>query len=121
MATYEYKQRLADHIRLHYQEEGDQRLEMVFRFLLLPRFNPGDPIAAGALVEMELEGSDAPRSLAFLVPTSGGLITSLDQRAVQVVTDQSPIGSALLGRTQGEVIDVEIRGGVRRYRLIEVC
>lgn len=123
MADYEFKQRLADHLRQHFAEEKNTALETVFRFLLLPRFDAGALISAGALAELEIEGAGTPgvRALYFLVPTAGGLVTSLEGRPVQVITDHSPLGAALLGRGVGDIAEVEVRGQVRRYRVLSIC
>jgi transcription elongation GreA/GreB family factor len=42
----------------------------------------------------------------------------VEEKPVQVVTPQSPLGEALLGKKVGDRVRVEIRGGVREYRLL---
>jgi transcription elongation GreA/GreB family factor len=39
---------------------------------------------------------------------------------VQIVTPQSPVGQALLGRQAGDVVDVRVKGVVREYEVLEV-
>ncbi len=55
-------------------------------------------IGAGALVEVELDGEV---KVFFLMPCGGGESLSVGGREVTVVTLNTPIGSALLGKKQG--------------------
>jgi transcription elongation GreA/GreB family factor len=67
----------------------------------------GKPIQASALVTLEDE--DEARQLYFVAPFGGGTVLATGGVSLQVVTPQSPLGRALLGRTEGDVI--EVRGG----------
>jgi transcription elongation GreA/GreB family factor len=107
-----------------------ERQLLMYRFLPKREALPDDPIAPGALVELELcgEGTDeeppggsanqgsqkTPRSFCLIVPSGGGLILSVDGQPVQVVTPQSPLGEALLGHRKSDVITVK----TRRYRIL---
>ena len=80
-------------------------------------FEPNDAIEVGALVELE---SDGKRSQCFLVSHGGGMTIPFEGGKVQVITPQSPMGQALLGRHQGDVIEVEAQKNVREYEVILV-
>jgi transcription elongation GreA/GreB family factor len=69
----------------------------------------GKAVQASAVVTVEDE--DALRQIYFVAPFGGGVVLGGAEGAasVQVVTPQSPLGRALLGRTEGDVI--EVRGG----------
>ena len=67
----------------------------------------GKEVQSSALVTLEDE--DGGTSLYFLAPFGGGTTVDLGDRSAQVITPQSPLGRALLGRTEGDVI--EVRGG----------
>lgn len=131
MITYEFKKRIVEEVRSHFQDltrsennPENARFEKVFRFLLLPKYCDQDPIADGALVELALLGPDGAlgaHALYLLVPTGGGLVTSVDGRPIQVVTPLSPVGAAIVGRKTGDEISVPVRDSVRIYRVIEVC
>src|SRR3954468_23477478 len=84
-------------------------------FLPLRAFGPADPIAAAALVEIDVEGK---RACYFLAPQGGGLRVTIDGVVVQVITPPSPVGRALLGRVAGEVVEVRTEGGLREYEII---
>lgn len=82
-------------------------------------FPPGSGAAVSALIEIE----DDERTLCyFLAPAGGGIELALDggdgvqhRARVRVVTPQSPLGRALLGRGPGDVIDVKTPDGLREY------
>jgi hypothetical protein len=94
-----------------------ERMINALEFLPLRAFTPTDPIASAALVEVDVEGK---RSHYFLAPQGGGLRVAIDGVTVQVITPPSPVGRALLGRVEGEVVEVRAEGGVRDYEIIAV-
>jgi len=69
----------------------------------LRAFKPLDftakPIAAGALIETELTGE---RDLFFLLECGGGTEIEEAGRTITVITPESPLGAALLGRSKDE-------------------
>jgi transcription elongation GreA/GreB family factor len=72
--------------------------------LELRDFSRGVAVALGALVAVEDERETVHY---FLAPAGGGLRLALSGREVRVVTPQSPIGQALLGKRAGD--DLELR------------
>ena len=85
--------------------------------LELKTFGPDDPIQPSALVELETQKK---RSLYFIVEKGGGIAIPVDGRNVQVITPKSPLGEALIGRSQGEDFDLEAQGGLRAYEILSV-
>lgn len=74
-------------------------------------FREGRVIQASAIVV--LEDDDEVKTTFFVTPFGGGTVLSAGDLSAQVVTPQSPLGKALLGRTQGDVIEVrgtDLRG-----------
>jgi transcription elongation GreA/GreB family factor len=90
----------------------------VLRFLTLPTFGERNPIAAGALVEIESE--DQVRCV-FMLPHGGGVEVSVDGLDIQVVTPVSPLGKALLGRSVGDDFELRLRAQKREYVIARVC
>lgn len=76
--------------------------------MTLPEFSPGDPIALGALVELEARGKHA---WYFLGPRAGGLELALGGHKILLLTPQSPLGRQLLGQKSGGVVQLTGRGG----------
>ncbi len=83
----------------------------------------GKVIQASAVVTLEDE--DETRTTFFVAPFGGGTTLEVtlgvtDATTAQVVTPQSPLGQALLGRTHGDVIEVRGKGRPRELTVIEV-
>ncbi len=72
---------------------------------LAPRdFAADSPVSIGALVV--LEGHD--HSHYFIGPRAGGTEVQHADHTVLVITPQSPLGRQLMGRRQGEVLQLEL-------------
>lgn len=85
---------------------------------LSPRtFTAEDPIAAGALVELDLDGT---RSLCFLTLVGAGVPLRHEGRAVLAITTQSPLGRALLGKRAGDLVTVQAGSGEKEYEILGV-
>ena len=83
--------------------------------MALRAFGEASPIALGALVESEEDGE----SRAFFVAPHGGG-TALGSGTVQVITPQSPLGRALIGKRLGDDCEITIAGKVRQLELLKV-
>jgi transcription elongation GreA/GreB family factor len=84
----------------------------LLRTLPLRVFAAGDPAAVGALVTLESEKDE--RCL-FLVPRGGGNELSIDGTKVFVVTPQSRLGAAVLGRSIDDDVEIVVQGVKREY------
>lgn len=79
-------------------------------------FAPDAPIALGALVHTDEDGA---RQRFFVAPHGGG--KRLGDGTVQVITPQSPLGRAMLGRRQGEPCEVVVGGKPRELVIDHVA
>jgi transcription elongation GreA/GreB family factor len=86
--------------------------------LPLPDYPPGAAIAAGAVVE--LEDQRGRRSWYVIGPRAGGLEVDLAGQTVLVVTPQSPLGRALLGKRTGDPVTTPGRGSAAAQRIVSV-
>ncbi|WP_372845154.1 transcription elongation factor GreAB [Pontiella sp.] len=59
----------------------------------------GKPIGIGALIEAEMEGF---KDLFFLLDCGGGTEVRVDGREITVITPESPVGAALVGKFVGD-------------------
>lgn len=107
-----------------YLAEGQARIAAEIRSnidqyttLPLPDFSPGDPIALGAVVEVEAAGR---HSWYFIGPNSGGLEMKLDGERILVLTPPSPFGRLLIGRHAGDVIPAAGRHTTSDLRIVSV-
>lgn len=89
-----------------------------FEALPLRNFGPADEIDVGALVELT---GKKERSLYFIGPRAGGTEVSHDEREVLVITPQSPLGQQLVGRRQGEKLELQIGGTTSVFRIAAVA
>ncbi|HEX6271815.1 MAG TPA: GreA/GreB family elongation factor [Polyangiaceae bacterium] len=80
-------------------------------------FAPDDPIALGALVELE---SAEKVERVFICAGGGGLRIEDERGAVRVVTPDAPLGGALLGKTTGEDFELVVAGRKRELTIVGV-
>jgi transcription elongation GreA/GreB family factor len=103
------------------QAERVRTLETALKLLAqleLRELSDVTPICASAVVT--LEDDDGARTKFFMSPHGGGVKLSLEGEVVQVVTPQSPLGAALLGRTCGESFELRGKSGAREMHIVEV-
>ena len=101
------------------QAERARDLERTAKTLLaipLRPFGPDSAIASGAVIELDHAGA---RLVYFLAPAGGGLRATIGDVEVQVITPQSPLGRELLGKTEGDEIDVTQQKR-RHYEIVGV-
>lgn len=94
-----------------------KRLLTVYRFLPQREYGKDDVVVPSAMVELKLGGA---RAYYFMAPQGGGLVTSVEGEPVQVITPQSPLGEALLGKKVGDTVEVAVRGTVRKYLITSI-
>lgn len=89
-----------------------------FEKLEVRAFGPKDPIDVGAVVELECQGD---RETYFLGPKAGGLELQHDGREILVITPQSPLGTQLVGKRQGETATLALPAARVNYRIVAVA
>ncbi len=94
---------------------AEEAAQAVAQFSALPvrDFGPGEPISLGALVRVEGRGL----SSYFIGPRAGGTEIEAAGDPVLVITPQSPLGRQLMGRKQGDRLQLDL-GGKRSECLI---
>jgi len=76
-----------------------------------------ESIKLGALVVLETAGE---RRWVFLGPDAAGLQLLVEGAQVLVISPRSPLGQALLGRSAGEEVDVQVGDRRQRYEVVAV-
>lgn len=85
---------------------------------LQPRtFTPEIGIDVGALVEVK---SDRHHSFYFIGQRSGGLEIEHDEQEILVITPQSPLGQQLIGKKQGQRLQIIIAGSRQTLHILSV-
>jgi len=88
-----------------------------FEALPLREFAPAEPIEIGALVELERNGE---RTLYFISPGAGGAEVECETATVLVITPQSPLGQQIVGRKEGDRLQIAIGKATAGYRVASV-
>lgn len=88
------------------------------RSLVKLDFASGRPIAASALVALEDE--DGGELAVLLAPAAGGQTVAVDGVRVRVVTPSAPLATALLGKEEGDAVEVHAGRRVVEYEITEV-
>ncbi|MDB4940698.1 MAG: Transcription elongation factor [Labilithrix sp.] len=84
----------------------------------LKEIGDATPICASAVIT--LEDDAGVTSTFFMSPHGGGAKLEVDGASVQVVTPQSPLGRALLGRVRGDVIELRAKAKLREMSIVDV-
>jgi transcription elongation GreA/GreB family factor len=74
-------------------------------------------VIAGALVTLDVAGKT---QRVMVSPAGGGLKLETAAGPVNVVTPQSPLGKALLGKTRGETFELSVAGRASEYEIMAV-
>jgi transcription elongation GreA/GreB family factor len=94
-----------------------EELMNIFHHVDIIEFSESTPIAATAVIELT---SDGKATYYLLMPKGGGLSTTFEGKTILVITPQSPLGEALLGRKVGDEIDVTIQKVNRDYEITKI-
>jgi len=84
------------------QVEDLARDVAVFESVKLPEFGTDDPIDAGALVEVDLDGES---QWFLLAPAAGGVALEWEGREITLLTPASALYQRLLGLRMGDSLD----------------
>lgn len=97
-------------------EEIKQEIEMINE-LNIREYNQEDEVAAGAIVELELNDKSQQY---FLTTTSGGSILMIQGKPIMVISVFSPIGDAVLGLKVGDGFELETPKETREYTILSI-
>jgi len=75
----------------------------VYRQLRLPAMDDGEVCLTSLVI---LAAADGTTRVVFIGPLEGGLKVRVDSTEVMVITPGSPLGSALIGKTCGDTVEV---------------
>lgn len=90
-----------------------------YRHLVLRTFDDETPIRLTALIS--LEGEDGSIRQLFLGPDSGGMKLTLQGEELLVITPESTLGRALLGRCAGEEVQTGSGSTCKTFTVIAVA
>jgi transcription elongation GreA/GreB family factor len=91
---------------------------LLLKRMRLREFSEQTPIDHTALVTTEIEAQES--KVFFILPAAGGSKLQVDQHEVMVLTPESPIGQSLMGKRQGDLVDIPIKGKSVEYEILKV-
>ncbi len=89
----------------------------VFKTLGTRVLGPGEPVAIGALVELESRGG---RAFYLIGSRAGGTEVEVDGQEVLVLTPESPLGAQLMGRHAGDQLKLTLAGTRHNHSVVSV-
>ncbi len=84
----------------------------------LREFHDEDEVALTALVKVLVNG-DKEKTF-FLLPGAGGSKVVMDDREINIITPESTVGDALMGKTTGDGFELAINARVFDYEIIGI-
>jgi transcription elongation factor GreA len=90
-----------------------QLQSLVDNAVIVDSSQTSDTVAAGSVVALRYEGDE---------DTDRFLVGSIEERRddVAVVSPQSPLGQALIGRRKGDVVEYQAPGGNLKVEIVEI-
>ncbi len=77
-----------------------------YQVLSLPEFNEHSAIKLGALIQLAKD--NLCKHWFFIGPYAGGFRSNIAEQQITVITPQSPMAKALLGKQQGDDIEIAL-------------
>ena len=94
-----------------------KEVHAIFENLPLKEFNENSKISSTALVELN---QNEKITFVLIMPKGGGQTCKFEGQQIQVITAESPLGKALIGKCCGDFIDLETGSTRREYEIISV-
>ena len=98
-------------------EEIRQALALCQNMALRP-YDESVGIQMGAL--LGLEDEQGRQQWLFLAPDGAGLKVQLVGQPITVITPRSPLGKSLLGKFEGDEVDISVAGARQQFTVTEV-
>lgn len=85
--------------------------DMLKNYSVIPSEQTGDSVHIGSNVELEVRG----------VKKNYKIVGANEANPIEgLISNESPLGSAFIGRKVGEVVDIETPGGSTSYRILSI-
>ena len=99
----------ASYLAIGQSKAAEEAAQAVAQFAVLPArdFRPSEPISLGAVVMLETSGRP---TYYFMGPRAGGTEIEHEGRTIMVITPQSPLGRQLMGRLEGDQLQLDLGG-----------
>lgn len=98
--------------------EEIRRAVGLYRALPVQPFDEQRGVRVGDLVE--LESANGTCQWFFIGPDGAGLAVRIGGQAVTVITPHAPLGQQLLGKLDGDSVDLRVNGKPQHYEVVAV-
>ena len=98
-------------------EEIRQSLSLCRQLVLKP-FDEQRGIQTGDLIA--LQADNGTQQLLFLAPDAAGLKVSLGEQSITVITPRAPLGQNLLGKLDGDEVQVVVNGSRQSFEITQI-
>lgn len=88
------------------------------QLLPMKKMGKGDPIQLGALIR--IKATDGEKRTLFFGYAAGGETLVADGEEIIIVTSQSPLGQAVLGKKVGDTFAIKIGSAKHTYAVVSV-
>jgi len=89
-----------------------------FQSLVLEPHDPKRGIQSGDLIT--LESDNGQRQQLFLGPDAAGLKVRHEQTLITVITAKAPLGQNLLGKFDGDELDINVNGARQSFEIMQI-
>jgi transcription elongation GreA/GreB family factor len=98
-------------------EEIRQSLNLCRQLVLKP-FDELRGIQTGDLIA--LQADNGTQQLLFLAPDAAGLRVSVKEQSITVITPRAPLGQNLLGKLDGDEVQVVVNGSRQSFEITQI-
>jgi transcription elongation GreA/GreB family factor len=98
-------------------EEIRQSLSLCRQLVLKP-FDEQRGIQTGDLIA--LQADNGTQQLLFLAPDAAGLKVSVEEQLITVITPRAPLGQNLLGKLDGDEVQVVVNGSRQSFEITQI-
>jgi transcription elongation GreA/GreB family factor len=98
-------------------EEIRQSLSLCRQFVLKP-FDEQRGIQTGDLIA--LQADNGTQQFLFLAPDAAGLKVSVEEQLITVITPRAPLGQNLLGKLDGDEVQVVVNGSRQSFEITQI-
>lgn len=98
-------------------EEIRQSLSLCRQLVLKP-FDEQRGIQTGDLIA--LQADNGTQQLLFLAPDAAGLKVSVEEQSITVITPRAPLGQNLLGKLDGDEVQVVVNGSRQSFEITQI-
>ncbi len=90
----------------------------IFENLPIKHFTETQKIMTTALVKIR---HNEKITFVLIMPKGGGQTVIIEQQSVQVITPESPLGKALIGKGVGDEFSIELGDRFLEYEVLSLC